>query len=94
MKSKANECFIAITMFSVINVQLTQYLIKWEDYDDSENTWEPAKQMKQDCPDLVKQFELEHEKKSDRGKTEDEDQTVEAVKGMRILSQLKLNKFT
>ena len=32
----------------------TQYLIKWEGYDHSENIWEPTENL--NCPDLLRQF--------------------------------------
>lgn len=31
-----------------------EYLIKWENYSDSENTWEPSEHLK--CPDLIAKF--------------------------------------
>ena len=33
------------------------YRVKWQGYDDSENTWEPRKQLLEDVPALVKAFE-------------------------------------
>lgn len=39
----------------------TQYLIKWEGYDDKDNTWEPAENL--DCDELVKDFEAAQSKK-------------------------------
>jgi hypothetical protein len=33
------------------------YLIKWKDYDDSYNTWEPYKQLVKDVPEMVQQYE-------------------------------------
>lgn len=32
-----------------------EYLIKWEGYPDSENTWEPQDNL--DCPDIISNFE-------------------------------------
>jgi len=32
-----------------------EYLIKWEGYPDSENTWEPQANL--DCPEIIKAFE-------------------------------------
>jgi hypothetical protein len=34
---------------------IEEYLIKWEGYDQSYNSWEPKKNLK--CPELLKQFE-------------------------------------
>ncbi|GET58226.1 chromobox protein homolog 5-like [Rhizophagus irregularis DAOM 181602=DAOM 197198] len=33
-----------------------QYLVKWERYPDTEATWEPADQLKEDIPDLIRKF--------------------------------------
>ncbi|GET64389.1 DDE-type integrase/transposase/recombinase [Rhizophagus irregularis DAOM 181602=DAOM 197198] len=33
-----------------------QYLVKWERYPDTEATWEPADQLKEDVPDLICKF--------------------------------------
>ncbi|GET58577.1 putative rve super family integrase [Rhizophagus irregularis DAOM 181602=DAOM 197198] len=33
-----------------------QYLVKWERYPDTEATWEPADQLKEDVPDLIRKF--------------------------------------
>ncbi|GET54166.1 chromo domain-containing protein LHP1-like [Rhizophagus irregularis DAOM 181602=DAOM 197198] len=33
-----------------------QYLVKWERYPDTEATWEPADQLKEDVPDLIHKF--------------------------------------
>ena len=37
------------------NKNIDEYLIKWEGYDESYNSWEPKKNLK--CPELLKQFE-------------------------------------
>ncbi|CDH55288.1 predicted protein [Lichtheimia corymbifera JMRC:FSU:9682] len=34
------------------------FLIKWKNYDDSENTWEPEENL--NCPDLLEQFLAQH----------------------------------
>jgi hypothetical protein len=34
-----------------------QYLVKWERYPDTEATWEPAENMEEDVPHLVREFE-------------------------------------
>jgi len=43
-----------------------EYLIKWEGYDDSENTWEPQENL--DCPDIIKKFEDTYKSKKDEKK--------------------------
>lgn len=41
-----------------------QYLIKWEGYNEAENTWEPAENL--DCDELVKEFEANRKKSQDK----------------------------
>lgn len=36
------------------------YLVKWEGYPESANTWEPKKRLKTDVPQLVKEFEKDN----------------------------------
>lgn len=43
-----------------------EYLIKWEGYPDSENTWEPQANL--DCPDIIKNFEDAAKSKKDEKK--------------------------
>lgn len=46
-----------------------EYLIKWENYPDSQNTWEPSEHLK--CPDLIAKFnEAEKAKRKRRTVTE------------------------
>merc|ERR1712228_111644 len=44
----------------------TEYLIKWEGYPDSENTWEPEDNL--DCPDLISAFEEKSKQKKEEKK--------------------------
>jgi len=49
----------------------TEYLVKWKNWDHSDNTWEPVDNL--DCDDIIKQFEkdnTEKEKKSSKRKVE------------------------
>lgn len=39
-----------------------QYLLKWKGYSDADNTWEDQTNL--NCPDLVKEFEENHKKKT------------------------------
>jgi len=39
-----------------------EYFIKWRDYSDSENSWEPIENL--DCEDLVEKYEEEIKRKS------------------------------
>merc|ERR1712087_1102584 len=40
-----------------------EYLIKWEGYPDSENTWEPQDNL--DCPEIISAFEAKRGKKEE-----------------------------
>jgi len=48
----------------------TEYLIKWEGYPDSENTWEPEDNL--DCPDLISAFEEKSKQKKEEKKRKKE----------------------
>lgn len=51
-----------------------QYLIKWLNYDEKENSWEPVENL--NCAELVEQFERVH-KKEDKKEKSKEKQTNE-----------------
>jgi len=53
-----------------------QYLLKWENYPDSDNTWEFASNIF--CPDLIQEFEnhYDKQKKSESAPGEDGDKEV------------------
>jgi len=49
-----------------------EYLIKWEGYPDSENTWEPQANL--DCPDIIKAYEdAQKSKKDDKKRKRESD---------------------
>lgn len=51
---------------------LTEYLIKWQDYPESDNTWEPIDNLK--CPDLILKFnEAEKNKRKRRSVVENKE---------------------
>lgn len=45
-----------------------EYLIKWENFPESDNTWEPSEHMK--CPEIVQRFEEREKNKRRRRKAE------------------------
>ena len=45
-----------------------EFLLKWEGYSESQNSWEPEENL--DCPNLVKEF-MKKEQKGDEEKEED-----------------------
>lgn len=54
------------------------YFIKWEGYEDSDNTWEPADNL--DCDELVKQFEKNNRKSKDKDRRTTKDREKERTK--------------
>jgi hypothetical protein len=54
------------------------YLVKWEGYDSSDNTWEPVNSMKSQVPNIVAAFEKSLEK-SGKGRTPRASKAAKAV---------------
>merc|ERR1712228_172201 len=57
----------------------TEYLIKWEGYPDSENTWEPDENL--DCPEIISAFEDKLKaKKNDKKRKKDTESPAQKKK--------------
>jgi len=56
----------------------TEYLIKWEGYPDSENTWEPEDNL--DCPDIISAFEAKNKAKKEEKRKKKEADTPSSKK--------------
>ena len=50
-----NEYEVERILAKRVKKGVTEYLVKWKDYDETENTWEPTKHL--NCPDEVRKFE-------------------------------------
>lgn len=59
-----------------------EYLIKWEGYPDSENTWEPQDNL--DCPDIINGFEAKTKAKKEEKKRKKESDTPTAKKKTKV----------
>merc|ERR1712126_654122 len=55
-----------------------EYLIKWEGYPDSENTWEPQDNL--DCPDIISAFEAKNKAKKEEKRKKKEADTPSSKK--------------
>jgi len=56
-----------------------EYLIKWKDYPESQNTWEPIENLK--CPDIIARFnEKEKSKRKRRSAIESKESPIKRVK--------------
>ena len=58
---KANRKFIVEQIINKRNVKnKVEYLVKWQGYADSENTWEPRSTLIKDVAEMVKQYDDSH----------------------------------
>lgn len=55
---------------------LYEYLVKWENYPESQNTWEPIDNLK--CPDLIARFNEQENNKRKRRSTNDSSSSQQA----------------
>jgi hypothetical protein len=53
-----------------------EYFLKWRNYPDSDNTWEPEENL--DCQDLLDAFNAEHDKKAHKEKEKEEKKPAKA----------------
>jgi len=62
-----------------------EYLIKWEGYPDTENTWEPQENL--DCPDIISAYEERAEKKKEEKKRKKEAESSGGKKKQKVVEE-------
>lgn len=62
-----------------------EYLIKWEGYPDTENTWEPQDNL--DCPDIISAYEDKSEKKKEEKKRKKEAESSGGKKKQKVVEE-------
>jgi len=66
-----------------------EYLLKWQNYPDSENTWEPPENL--DCEDMIKAFEEKLAKKKEEAKRKREGDEKDGGKKKKKVSEEEEN---
>jgi len=61
---------------------VTQYLVKWEGYDDEENTWEPKEHLA-DAPDKLTEFEAKWKRKQEKKERQKKEEREQRLKEMQ-----------
>ena len=62
-----------------------EYLIKWEGYPDTENTWEPQENL--DCPDIISAYEERSQKKKEEKKRKKEAESSGGKKKQKVVEE-------
>jgi len=62
-----------------------EYLIKWEGYPDTENTWEPQENL--DCPDIISAYEDKAAKKKEEKKRKKEAESTGGKKKQKVVEE-------
>lgn len=62
-----------------------EYLIKWEGYPDTENTWEPQENL--DCPDIISAYEEKSQKKKEEKKRKKEAESSGGKKKQKVVEE-------
>ncbi|XP_015786994.1 chromobox protein homolog 5 [Tetranychus urticae] len=64
-----------------------EYLIKWKDWPEEDNTWEPENHLS--CPDLVEEFEKNLQAKKERSKAKIREKELERAKKFKSKEKVK-----
>ena len=96
-KSSNNEDFVEKVLDKRDNDGKIEYLIKWYDYDNSYNSWEPAENLNFDpnednsanASQLENLMSVESHESKDSGNVDDEELIVERIEDIREVSGKK-----
>lgn len=68
-----------------VRASKVEYLIKWEGYPDTENTWEPQENL--DCPDIISAYEEKSAKKKEEKKRKKEAESSGGKKKQKVVEE-------